>query len=123
MTRLITSPRPSWLPPYVFIIAEAGVNHNGDLSRGKQLVDAAAAAGADAVKFQTFKADKVVSASAPKAAYQKVTTGERESQLEMVKKLELPFEAFRELAARCRELDIMFLSTPFEKKVRTSWRL
>jgi N-acetylneuraminate synthase len=99
-----------------FIIAEAGVNHNGDLRLAKTLVDIAAGAGADAVKFQTFKADKLVSPAAPKAAYQKAATGETDSQLDMVKKLELPFAAFRELADHCRQRGILFLSTPFEQE-------
>src|SRR5882672_4190704 len=73
----------------VFIIAEAGVNHNGDLQMAKKLIDAAAEAGADAVKFQTFRAQELVSASTPKARYQKETTGTDESQFDMIKKLEL----------------------------------
>ena len=97
-----------------FIIAEAGVNHNGDLSLARQLVDLAAQSGADAVKFQTFKADKVIAAHAPKAHYQLQTTGADESQLEMVRKLELSFEAFRELYAYCQTKKILFLSTPFD---------
>ena len=72
-----------------FIIAEAGVNHNGSLDMAFQLIDVAVAAGADAVKFQTFKAEQVIALNAPKAGYQKETTGSDESQLEMVKKLEL----------------------------------
>lgn len=98
----------------VFIIAEAGVNHNGSLARAKELVDVAAAANVDAVKFQTFKTENVISSSAPKAAYQKETTGATESQLEMVKKLEITFDAFRELEAYCKERGVMFLSTPFD---------
>ena len=70
----------------VFIIAEAGVNHNGDISLAKQLVDVAVSAGADAVKFQTFKAEKLVCKNAEKAAYQKETTNQAESQFEMLKK-------------------------------------
>ena len=97
-----------------FVIAEAGVNHNGDLAMAKRLVDAARTAGADAVKFQTFHAEKVIAPIAPKAAYQKQTTGADESQLDMVKKLELPFTAFQELADYCRQAGIMFLSTPFD---------
>ena len=99
-----------------FIIAEAGVNHNGSLETALQLVDVAIQAGADAVKFQTFKAEKVVSHSAPKADYQIEATGDGESQLDMVKHLELPFEAFRELYHYCQERDILFMSTPFDEE-------
>jgi N,N'-diacetyllegionaminate synthase len=98
----------------VFIIAEAGVNHNGDLALAKQLVEAAAAAGADAVKFQTFRAENLVAASAPKAAYQKKTTGAEESQLEMLKKLELSAADFIALQAHCAKHKILFMSTPFD---------
>jgi N,N'-diacetyllegionaminate synthase len=98
-----------------FVIAEAGVNHNGSLETALLLVDAAVGAGADAVKFQTFIAERVVSASAPKAAYQRETTGAGESQLEMVKKLELPAEAFQEIQNYCRSAGIVFMSTPFEE--------
>ena len=80
-----------------FIIAEVGVNHNGSLEMAFQLIDVAVAAGADAVKFQTFKAEKVIAANAPKAGYQKETTGSDESQLEMVKKLELDETAHTKL--------------------------
>jgi N,N'-diacetyllegionaminate synthase len=97
-----------------FIIAEAGVNHNGDLSLARQLVDLAAQSGADAVKFQTFKADKVIAPHAPKADYQLQTTSANESQLEMARQLELSFEAFRELYAYCQAKKILFLSTPFD---------
>jgi len=97
-----------------FIIAEAGVNHNGDISRALQLVDEAKAAGADAVKFQTFVAENAISPGASKADYQKRSTGEQESQLEMLKRLELSFADFRKIAQRCEENDIVFLSTPFD---------
>jgi N-acetylneuraminate synthase len=97
-----------------YIIAEAGVNHNGSIDMAKQLVDVAADAGADAVKFQTFKAEKLVSKFAPKAEYQKKTTDETESQLEMVKKLELDEEAHRIIMEYCRSRNIDFLSTPFD---------
>ena len=98
----------------VYVIAEAGVNHNGSLDQALSLVDAAAAAGADAVKFQTFRAADLASAQAPKAAYQVRTTGARESQLEMLKKLELTPAAHRALIARCRRRGIHFLSSPFD---------
>ena len=98
----------------VFIIAEAGVNHNGSIVLAKKLVDVASEAGADAVKFQTFKAEKVVSKNAPKAAYQKKTTDPTESQFEMIKKLELDVNAHKELMTYCKQKHIMFLSTPFD---------
>jgi len=98
----------------VFIIAEAGVNHNGSLDLAYQLIDVAKDAGADAVKFQTFKADNVVSKLADKAEYQKKTTGSNKSQLEMIKKLELSFEDFVKLKKYCDKKGIMFLSTPFD---------
>ncbi len=97
-----------------FIIAEAGVNHNGSLELAKQLIDIAVEAGVDAVKFQTFKAEKVISKFAKKAEYQIQTTGEEESQLDMVKKLELNEEAHKELISYCNTKNIMFLSTPFD---------
>lgn len=98
----------------VFIIAEAGVNHNGLLATAKKLVDAAVTAGADAVKFQTFKAVNLVSKTAQKADYQKQTTGTEESQFEMIKKLELDIAAHKELIAYCHDKNILFLSTPFD---------
>lgn len=98
----------------IYIIAEAGVNHNGDLALAKKLVDCAARAGADCVKFQTFCAEQVVSAAAPKAEYQKETTGSEESQLDMVKKLELSYDAFVILKEYCQSQGIDFLSTPFD---------
>ena len=97
-----------------YVIAEAGVNHNGSLDMALELIDAAAAAGADAVKFQTFKSEAVISRYAEKADYQKNTTGSVESQLEMVKKLELDLAAHRRLVERCRQRGIEFLSTPFD---------
>lgn len=97
-----------------FVIAEAGVNHNGSLQLARELVDVAVKAHADAVKFQTFKSEKVCSPGAPKATYQVQTTGGDESQLEMGKKLELPFEGFRELQAYCKSKGLLFLSTPFD---------
>ena len=99
-----------------FIVAEAGVNHNGRLEMARHLVDMAAQAGADAVKFQTFKAEKVVSPQAPKAAYQLQTTDTRESQLDMIKRLELSFDDFRELYAYCEDKGILFMSTPFDEE-------
>ena len=98
----------------VFIIAEAGVNHNGDMDIAKGLIDAAAEAGADAVKFQTFKADRLVCSDAKKAAYQMETTSKEESQLEMLKKLELSDAMHEELIIYCGMKKIMFLSTPFD---------
>lgn len=98
----------------VKIIAEAGVNHNGSIELAKQLVDAAADAGADFVKFQCFKADAVVSKSAAKAAYQTKTTGSAESQYEMIKRLELGVEEHKLLMDYCRQKNIGFLSSPFD---------
>ena len=98
----------------VFIIAEAGVNHNGNLDLAYQLIDAAKDAGADAVKFQTFKAENVVSRLADKSEYQKKTTGSDKSQLEMIKKLELSYDDFVKLKKYCNKKEIMFLSTPFD---------
>jgi N,N'-diacetyllegionaminate synthase len=98
----------------IFIIAEAGVNHNGSFELAKKLVDAAADAKADAVKFQTFKAENVISKFAEKAEYQKQTTGSNESQLDMVKKLEFSFDTFIKLKEYCTSKDIMFFSTPFD---------
>ncbi|WP_338834405.1 N,N'-diacetyllegionaminic acid synthase [Moorella humiferrea] len=101
----------------VFIIAEAGVNHNGDLQLAKKLVDAAVEAGADAVKFQTFKAEEVVTPNAERAQYQKDNMpGKDESQLEMIKQLELSYAQFRELYAYCRQKGIIFLSSPFDQE-------
>lgn len=98
----------------VFIIAEAGVNHNGSVELAKKLIDAAVEAGADAVKFQTFKASNLVSKNAQKADYQKATTDAEESQFEMIKKLELDVDTHKELMAYCDSKNIMFLSTPFD---------
>ncbi|MDD5072712.1 MAG: N-acetylneuraminate synthase [Candidatus Omnitrophica bacterium] len=100
----------------IFIIAEAGVNHNGSLKVAMRMVDAAADAGADAVKFQTFSAESLVSTYAPKAAYQKAATGNTGSQLEMIKKLELGPDAHKELLRRCRKKKVIFLSSPFDLK-------
>jgi N,N'-diacetyllegionaminate synthase len=97
-----------------FIIAEAGVNHNGNLDTAIKMVDAAVAAGADAVKFQTFRAEKVIAANAPKADYQKQTTGSAGSQLEMVRKLELNEAAHKKLFRYCKDEGVIFLSSPFD---------
>lgn len=98
----------------VFILVEAGVNHNGCLKTAKKMIDLAKDVGADAIKFQTFKAEKVVSKFAEKAEYQKNNTEVIESQLEMIKNLELSFENFKELKNYCEEIGILFLSTPFD---------
>jgi len=97
-----------------FIIAEAGVNHNGSISLAKKLIDVAVESGADAVKFQTFKAEQLVSKNAEKAEYQKETTDSKESQFQMIKKLELDLETHKELIGYCNSKNIMFLSTPFD---------
>jgi N,N'-diacetyllegionaminate synthase len=98
----------------VFIIAEAGINHNGNIEIAKKLVDVASEAGADAVKFQSFKAEKLVSRNAKKAEYQKNTTDKSESPLDMLKKLELDFKNHKELINYCGEKNIIFLSSPFD---------
>ncbi len=98
----------------VFIIAEAGVNHNGSLELAKRLIDVAKEAGADAVKFQTFKAEKLASYFIGMAEYQRKNLGLSEKQLEMLKKLELSFEDFGNLKEYCEKKDIMFLSSPFD---------
>ncbi|TVR29481.1 MAG: N-acetylneuraminate synthase [Spirochaetaceae bacterium] len=98
-----------------FIIAEAGVNHNGSLETARQLVRAAHGAGADAVKFQTFRADAIVSRAAPKADYQRRTTAAEESQHAMLSRLELDLDAHQRLMALCDELGIVFLSSPFDQ--------
>ena len=99
----------------VFIIAEAGVNHNGDLSLARRLVDAAADAGADAVKFQTFKAANLASRQAKRAEYQKENLGDgEEDQLSMLRKLEMDEDTHIELIAHCRTRGIEFISTPFD---------
>jgi N,N'-diacetyllegionaminate synthase len=98
----------------VFIIAEAGVNHNGSIDLAKKLIDVASNAGADAVKFQTFKAKNLVTKNAKKAIYQKDTTNIKESQFNMLKKLELNIEAHKELILYCNSKKIIFLSSPFD---------
>jgi N,N'-diacetyllegionaminate synthase len=99
-----------------FIIAEAGVNHNGNPELAKRLIDVAVESGADAVKFQTFKAGKVVSLKSPKADYQLQMTDKDESQYEMLRKLELSLDAHHELKAYCEEREILFMSTPFDEE-------
>lgn len=96
------------------IIAEAGVNHNGSMELAIQMADAAKEAGADYIKFQTFIPENLVSRHASKADYQKAATGTEESQLEMLQKLALTQENFRELQAYCQKIGIGFLSTPFD---------
>ena len=97
----------------VFIIAEAGVNHNGDLKLAKDLVLEAKRVGANCVKFQTFKAESLVAEDAPKAKYQLETTDPQESQLQMLKKLELRLEDYKELIELCQKEEIVFISTPY----------
>ncbi len=99
-----------------YIIAEAGVNHNGSLDVAKRLVEGAKKAGADAVKFQTFKAERLVSRFASKAEYQKETTARDESQLQMIRKLELSESDHAELMELCRKRKIDFLSSPFDEE-------
>jgi len=97
-----------------FIIAEAGVNHNGDIDTARRLIDAAANAGVDAVKFQTFSANRLVTRQATKAAYQRETAGTKESQYEMLKRLELSLSDHQTLLAHAQNHEIVFLSTPFD---------
>ncbi len=97
-----------------FIIAEAGVNHNGDLELALKLVDAAAEAGADAVKFQAFRAELVATKTAPKAGYQIAATGSGESQLDMLRRLQLDDAAYRQLADRAKARALAFLCSPFD---------
>lgn len=98
---------------HVFIIAEAGVNHNGDLAMALQLADKAKEIGADCVKFQTFKAEKIVTNASPKANYQLKVTDKAESQFDMLKKLELSKDDFRKIKQHCEKIGIRFLSTPY----------
>jgi len=97
-----------------FIVAEAGINHNGDVILAKRLIDATKKAGADAVKFQTFKAKNILTEDAVKANYQKESRKDQESQYEMVRRLELNREDFKELADYAKKKDIIFLSSPFD---------
>ena len=98
----------------VFIIAEAGINHNGSIALAYKLIDVASASGANAVKFQTFKAENLVTINAQKAEYQKQATNQSESQFKMLKKLELDTNAHKKLINYCKKKDIVFLSTPFD---------
>ena len=102
------------MPNRTLIIAEAGVNHNGDIKIAKQLIDAAADCGADYVKFQTFSADRIVTKSADKAEYQKQSSDSAESQYQMLKRLELSVEMHLELIEHCKHKSIKFLSTGFD---------
>lgn len=97
------------------IIAEAGVNHNGSLELALRLIDAAAEAGADVVKFQTFKAARLATANAPKAEYQRNSTGDAESQLQMLKRLELSKPDHEAILQHCRRRNVSFMSTPFDE--------
>lgn len=98
----------------IFIIAEAGVNHNGSINLAKRMIDIAAESGANAVKFQTFKTEKLVSINAPKADYQKINTSKSESQFAMIKKLELNIDSHLELIDYCKSKSIIFISAPFD---------
>jgi N,N'-diacetyllegionaminate synthase len=98
----------------VFIIAEAGVNHDGSIDNAYRLIDVAVEAGADAIKFQTFKAESLVSKNVDKANYQKQTTNESESQFEMIKRLELSVDAHKKLIKYCNDKNILFMSSPFD---------
>jgi N-acetylneuraminate synthase len=100
----------------VYVIAEAGVNHNGNAAQARALIDAAAEAGAQAVKFQTFRADKLVSKAAPKAEYQMSTTDPTESQFDMIRKLELGEDMHAGLMVHCMLKNITFLSSPFDEE-------
>ena len=102
-----------------FLIAEVGVNHNGRLDLALQSIDVAAEAGADAVKFQTFKAEKLVTRSAPRARYQEKNTGNQQSQFDMLKALELSDDDHRVIVERCRQRGIIFMSTPFDEESAT----
>jgi len=99
-----------------FIIAEAGVNHNGNFDLAQQMVEVAARCGADAVKFQTFKAERLVAPNAPKAGYQLRATLTDESQFEMLRRLELSAAAHRELMHHCQKQGLLFMSTPFDEE-------
>jgi N,N'-diacetyllegionaminate synthase len=115
MQEILIGGRPVGAGRPCFVIAEAGVNHNGSLETAMRMVDVAADAHADAVKFQTFEAARLISPHARKAKYQAAATDPKESQLEMIRRLELPRDAHRPLMDYCRERGILFLSTPFEE--------
>ena len=102
------------MPPHTYVIAEAGVNHNGDLQIAKDLIHVAAEAGADAVKFQSFKAERLASPSAPKAPYQTSARGFGSTQMDMLKQLELDPDAQKTLADECARKGVVFLSSPFD---------
>jgi len=102
-------------PDRTYIIAEAGVNHNGSIDTARRLIDVAAGAGADAVKFQSFRAEKLASAQAPKAAYQRATTDGQESQIDMLRNLQLSLEQHDAIFDHCEKVGIQFLSTPFDE--------
>ncbi|MFM9279948.1 N-acetylneuraminate synthase [Paenibacillus jiagnxiensis] len=117
ITRLFAPTNPDWTQAHsVYVIAEVGVNHNGSLQRALACIDQAVGAGADAVKFQTFVSERLVTRQAQKAEYQTENTASTESQLEMLKKLELRFEDFVELKNYCAQKGIDFLSTPFDEQ-------
>jgi N-acetylneuraminate synthase len=116
MKQIALGNRPIGRNSPVLIIAEAGVNHNGDLRLAHELIDSAAKIGADVVKFQSFIAEDIVTLKAPKAGYQRVTTDSSESQFQMLKKLELSEEAHGALKKQCVAKGIVFLSTPYSCK-------
>ena len=109
------------MPEHTFVIAEAGVNHNGSLDRAMQLVDAAADAKADAVKFQTFKAHKLATAKAAKADYQVTNMNEAGNQLDMLQRLEMSYPDHEALLLHCKQRGIRFMSTAFDAS--RSWRV
>jgi N-acetylneuraminate synthase/N,N'-diacetyllegionaminate synthase len=116
MDDMLIDNRKIGLQQPVFVIAEAGVNHNGDLSLARKLVDASKAAGADAVKFQTFKAENLNTTWAPKANYHVETTGNSQSWFDLLKSQELTPKMHQDLMAHCKEVGIIFLSTPYDEE-------
>ena len=100
----------------VYVVAEIGCNHNGDIELAKKMVDAAVDTGVDAIKFQTFKANKLISKFAPKADYQKLTTGNTDSQLEMTKKLELSYDDYLVMKKYCEKKNVDVFSTAFDEE-------